>query len=74
MRVVGNQNRDEFELNPVEALKRGAKIDAQMALIRVPHPRGVWRGTHAFFNAMDDKRSAEMGRRVKNAPRVYPEA
>jgi hypothetical protein len=74
MRIVGNQNRDEFELDPVVALKRGAKIDEQMALIRVPHPRGVWRGTHAFFNAMDDKRAAEMARIVANAPRVYPKA
>jgi hypothetical protein len=74
MRIVGNQNRDEFELDPVAALKRGATIDAQMALMRVPHPRGVWRGTHAFFNAMDDKRAEEMARMTANAPRVYAKA
>jgi hypothetical protein len=74
MRIVGKQNRDEFELDPVVALKRGAKIDAQMALMRARHPRGVWRGTHAFFNALDDRRASEMAQTVANAPRVYPKA
>jgi hypothetical protein len=72
MRIVGNKNRDEFASSPEEALRRGALIDSQMALMRLPHPRGVWRGTHAFFNAMDDSRAVALAQRVAEAPRVYP--
>jgi hypothetical protein len=43
-----------------------------MALMKLPHPRGVWRGTHSFFNAMDDERAATLAQRVAEAPRVYP--
>jgi hypothetical protein len=71
MRIVGNKNRDEFVSSPLEALRRGATIDAQMALMKLPHPRGVFRGTHAYFNAIDDKRSEGLARRVAEAPRVY---
>ena len=74
MRVVGKLNRSEFELDPAEALRRGAEIDRKMALMLPPHPRGVFRGTHAFFNRMDDERSLAMARRVSFSPRVYPDA
>lgn len=74
MRVVGKLNRSEFELDPAEALRRGAEIDRKMALMLPPHPRGVSRGTHAFFNRMDDERSLAMARRVSSSPRVYPDA
>ena len=74
MRIVGKLNRTEFELDPVEALRRGAEIDRKMKLMLPPHPRGVWRGTHAFFNKMDDERSLAMARRVAASPRVYPDA
>lgn len=74
MRIVGKLNRSEFELDPVEALRRGAEIDRKMKLMLPPHPRGVWRGTHAFFNKMDDERAVAMARRVAASPRVYPDA
>ena len=72
MRIVGEKDRDEFVLDPVEALRRGAKLDEQMKMLVAPHPRGVWRGTHAFFNRMDEERAAAMARRVSQAPRAYP--
>ena len=72
MRIVGDKNRDEFVLDPVEALRRGAKLDEQMKMLLPKHPRGVWRGTHAFFNRMDDERAAAMARRVSQSPRAYP--
>lgn len=72
MRIVGDKNRDEFVLDPIEAMRRGAVLDKQMKTLLPPHPRGVWRGTHQFFNCMDDKRSAAMAERVNQAPRAYP--
>ncbi len=72
MRVVGSKNRDEFAASPEEALRRGAVIDSQMRLMKLPHQRGVWRGTHSFFNAMDDERAAELAKRVAAAPLAYP--
>ena len=74
MRVVGKFNRSEFEPDLVEALRRGAEIDRKMKLMLPPHPRGVWRGTHAFFNRVDDERSLAMARRVAASPRVHPDA
>ena len=74
MRIVGKLNRSEIELDPVEALRRGSEIDRKMKLMLPPYPRGVWRGTHAFFNRMDDERSLAMARRVAASPRVYLDA
>ncbi len=70
MRIVGVKNRDEFVLDPIEALRRGAKLDEQMKLLLPKHPSGVWRGTHAFFNQMDDERAAAMARLVAESPKV----
>ena len=72
MRIVGERNRDEFVLDPVEAIRRGETLDKQMAILLLPYSRGVWRGTHAFFNRMDDERSAAVAERVKLAPLAYP--
>ena len=72
MRIVGERNRDEFVLDPVEAIRRGETLDKQMGILLLPYSRGVWRGTHAFFNRMDDERSAAIAERVKLAPRAYP--
>jgi hypothetical protein len=73
MRIVGKLNRSEFEPDPVEALRRGAEIDRKMKLMLPPHPRGVFRGSHAFFNRMDDERAAAMAKIVANAPLAYPD-
>ena len=72
MRIVGDKNRDEFVLDPIEAIRRGAVLDKQMKILLPAHPRGVWRGTHPFFNRMDDERAAAMAERVNLAPRAYP--
>lgn len=73
MRIVGKLIRSEFEPDPVEALRRGAEIDRKLKLMLPPHPRGVWRGTHAFFNRMDDERAVAMARKVSASPLVYPD-
>ena len=72
MRIVGDKNRDEFVLDPIEAIRRGETLDQQMKILLPPHPRGVWHGTHQFFNRMDDERAAAMAARVNLAPRAYP--
>ena len=73
MRIVGKLNRNEYEVDPVEALRRGAEVDRKLKLMLPPYPRGVWRGPHEFFNRMDDERSLAMARRVMASPRVYPD-
>lgn len=57
MRIVGNQNWQEFAATPEEAVKRGERLDAMARLPGEPdfQPHGVFRGTHAFFQAMDEK-------------------
>lgn len=50
MRIVGNQNRSEFEPDPVKAYRRGLVLDAMMRGTLPPYPRGVTRGTHEYFN------------------------
>lgn len=63
-RVVGKLDRSEFILDPVEAWRRGRVLDRMLARALFPHPRGVFRGTHAEFNRLDDLRSAELARRL----------
>lgn len=55
MRIVGNVHWQEFAATPGEALERGVRLDAMMRLPGLPgfQPRGVFRGTHAVFAAMD---------------------
>lgn len=66
-RIVGKQDRSEFVLDPVEAWHRGRALDRLLAQAVPPHPRGVFRGTHAEFNRMDALRSAEIARRLNIA-------
>ena len=63
-RVVGNQDRSEFILDPVEAWYRGRALDRMLAHALPPHPRGVFRRTHAEFNKVDDLRRVEDARRL----------
>jgi hypothetical protein len=60
MRIVGNTHWQAFAATPEEALERGARLDAMTRLPEVPdfQPRGVFRGTHAFFIAMDEEKEA----------------
>lgn len=64
MRIVGNQNRNEIELNPEAAYRRGLQLDAMLRAARAPVPRGVLRGTHAFFQSLDQARMIEIARRI----------
>lgn len=62
MRIVGDQNRSEIELDPVKAHRRGQLLDAMMRGTLPPVLRGVTRGTHEYFNRIDDARQLEMAR------------
>ena len=62
MRIVGDQNRSEIELDPVKAHRRGQLLDAMMRGTLPPLPRGVTRGTHEYFNRIDDARQLDMAR------------
>ncbi|MBI5279736.1 MAG: hypothetical protein HY854_25110 [Burkholderiales bacterium] len=63
-RVVGPSIRSEFILDPAEALARGRVLDAMLARVLPPHPRGVFRGSHRYFNELDDARRLEIARRL----------
>lgn len=63
-RVVGHRDRDEFELDPALAHRRGRLLDAMLSSARQPIARGVYRGTHEAFNRMDDERCIAVARRL----------
>lgn len=63
-RVVGAQERTEVILDPAEAWRRGRSLDRMLAKASPPHPRGVFRGTHADFDKLDAERRAETARRL----------
>lgn len=65
MRIVGDKDRSEFELDPVKALRRALEMDHKLRLpLGVDVPRGVTRATHAEFNRIDDLRRIAIARRV----------
>lgn len=63
-RIVGNRNRSEFILDPVQALRQGAMVDAMLASACLPWPRGITRASHRAMNALDDQRQLEVARRL----------
>lgn len=63
-RIVGNRNRSEFILDPLQALRQGAMVDAMLASARLPRPRGITRASHRAMNALDDQRQLEVARRL----------
>ena len=63
-RVVGSQDRNEFVLDPAEALRRGRVVDGMLASVLPARPRGVLRATHCRLNALDDARQVEAARRL----------
>ena len=67
-RTVGRQDRTELILDPAEALRRGRVLDAMLAGLLPPRPRGVTRATHQAMNQADDARQLEVARRL-NGPR-----
>ena len=69
MRIIGNQNRNDIELDPVIAYRRGRRLDMMLRAANPVRPTGVTRGTHAEFQRLDEARMIEMARRV-NDPSV----
>jgi hypothetical protein len=63
-RIVGNQNRSEFILDPVEAWKRGRVLDKMLMSARLPVVRQVLRAKHKDFNIIDDARALEVLRKL----------
>ena len=62
MRIVGDRNRSEIEIDPVKAHRRGLLLDAMMRRTMPPVVRGVTRGTHEYFNRVDAARQLEAAR------------
>ena len=66
-RIVGNQNRTEFVLDPVEAWRRGRQLDRMLAHALPPRPRGVIRATFAEFDRLEELRRIEIARKLNSA-------
>lgn len=64
MRIVGHQNRSELETDPVRAVQRALAWRPADNVGSLPHPRGVFRGTQAFFNQMDAQRALAQARLI----------
>ncbi len=67
-RIVGNQNRSEFILDPEEALCGGTELDQMWPPLLPPRPRGVMRSPHRLFNTTDDQRQLDQAR-LLNGPK-----
>ena len=64
MRVVGANDRSDIELDPARAHRRGLVLDAMAKSLAARHVRGVFRGTHEYFNRLDEARQATAARRL----------
>jgi len=62
MRIVGQQNRSEIELDPLQAYRRGRTLDALLRQAAPPVQRGVTRGSHEYFNRLDAERQKQAAR------------
>ncbi len=67
MRLVGNQDRSEIELDPVKAYRRGRALDSMLRSAAPPVKRGVMRGTHKHFNRVDADRQTQTARALNAA-------
>ena len=67
MRTIGHNDRSDVELDPCEAWRRGARLDAMLRAAMLPWPRGVWRGTHEAMARQDLTRTLAAARRI-NSP------
>lgn len=67
MRIVGDKDRAEIELNPVRAHRRGQVLDRMLRAAAPPWPRGVMRGSHEYFNRLDDERQVLIARKLNAA-------
>jgi hypothetical protein len=68
MRIIGNQNRNEIELDPVIAYRRGRRLDLMLRAVNPVRPSGVTRGTHVEFQRLDEARMIEIARRINGQP------
>ncbi len=64
MRIVGAKDRSEIELDPAKAHRRGLVVDAMLKSAAAKGARGVFRGTHAHFNRIDEARQALIAREL----------
>ena len=62
MRIVGKFQRTELEFDPARAIERAMLWRPDQNPGTIPHPKGVFRGTHAYFNALDYERSLAQAR------------
>ncbi len=66
MRIVGLQNRSEIELDPLQAYRRGRALDAILRDAAPPIQRGVTRGSHEYFNRLDEQRQKQAARALNS--------
>jgi len=64
VRVVGKLDRSPYVLDPLEALRMGRRVDAQLSSASVPRVRGVVRARHEVLNEMDARRQLKAALRV----------
>lgn len=64
VRTVGKQERNEFVLDPAQALRRGRVLDRMLASTAPPAQRGIRRAPHRVFNQLDDQRQLQAARRL----------
>jgi hypothetical protein len=68
MRIIGPRSQHtEIERNPTEAYRRGRALDTMFRSALPPIVRGVYRGTFATFNRMDEARMLQAARKL-NTP------
>ena len=73
MRIIGEQNRSEIELDPVAAYRRGRKLDAMLRAAMPTVLPGVTRGSHAKFQRLDEARMVEIARRINGVMSRNPD-
>ncbi len=61
-RTVGAQDRSAIETDAAKAYRRGRVLDRMLRAAALPHPRGVTRGSHDYFNCVDAARQVEIAR------------
>ena len=69
MKIVGQFDRNEIELNPQEAWRRCRQLDTMLHAQCQPYPRGVWRLTHAQMNRIDLERQVAQAAKVNRPDR-----
>ncbi|MFM9878973.1 MAG: hypothetical protein ACKVOO_01000 [Burkholderiaceae bacterium] len=66
MRVVGQKNRCEIELDPAKAWQRARAMDGMFKAAQPALVRGVFRAGHAALMQQDALRRIEIARRLNS--------